>query len=729
MPSVVVRLAVLGVAVVALVMRSTDLPQVFAADGGAYLDIHDSAYHARVALYDFVNFPSALHFDPWMAYPDGALVPNPFLFDWTVAGTARLFGSSRRHFEWTAAWASPVLATLAALVVFAMGRLLGGSGLGLAAAAIFAVSPPSLHHSQVGDLDHHAAVAFLGALLLWGSLELARTPAQRGRTFVAAALVGLAQVAMVLTWSGSLLYLGLCEGALLLTAIFENRRELLWAQSAGALGAAALCALYIASVPNSIGAPFTTTTLSWFHVVALSLAGTTAALLAVALSRSRKRSAAQRLVTGLAIGAALSVAALAVPAVREGLLPSFSFLASADEWAAANPEQQHLYGSGGALANFGLMAYLLPLTVLGPVLLMREEARRGLGICLLCWTTVLGALAVLQIRFLNDFVPAASLVLALLARHGSEWLGAHVQVPAARLAVGAAIGVLLLPGWQDADIFKRALAQALGEKPVETERMDARRTLTVFAQMLREATPETADLDQPGAKPSYGVLAPASFGHTLHYYARRATPANNFGPYLDLEKFRAARRFYNAHDEAEAIAIAEQLRTRYVMSYARELADRELFIFSLHAHDRPVGGGYAERLRLIVEGPANGMVFAEYFPSGQMPEETIPYKLFEVVRGAVLEARGGPGTELRAEIEVASNLGRRFVVSASTHADAAGVARLRVPYATALISNLPTKAIGPYRVRFGAAEAEAHVSEADVNEGRVVRVGPFEPGA
>jgi hypothetical protein len=430
----------------------------------------------------------------------------------------------------------------------------------------------------------------------------------------------------------------------------------------------------------------------------------------------------------VAIGAALSVAALAVPALRQGLLPSLSFLAGADEWAAANPEQQLLYSSGAALPNFGLLAYLLPLTVLGPVLLMRGEVRRGPGICLLCWTAVLGALGILQIRFLNDFVPSASLALALLARHGSEWLGAHVPVPAARLAVGTAMGVLLLPGWEDAGVFQRALAHALGEEPVATERMDARRTLVAFAEMVREATPDTADLEQPGAKPSYGVLAPPSFGHTLHYYARRATPANNFGPYLDLEKFRASRRFYYARDEAEAIAIAEKLRTRYVMSYARELADRELFIFSLHEHDRPVGGGYAERLRLIVEGPANGMVFANNFPSGEMPEETIPYKLFEVVPGAVLEARGGAGTELRAEVEVASNLGRRFVVSASTHADAAGVARLRVPYATMLMSNLPTKATGPYRVRFGGAEAEAYVSEADIDEGRVVRVGPFAPG-
>src|SRR6185436_5904130 len=98
--------------------------------------------------------------------------------------------------------------------------------------------------------------------------------------------------------------------------------------------------------------------LSWFHVVALFLGGTTAALLAVALPRGRKRSAAQRLVTGVAIAAALAVAALAVPAVRESLLPSLSFMAGADEWAAANPEQKFLYSSGVALPNFGLLAYL-----------------------------------------------------------------------------------------------------------------------------------------------------------------------------------------------------------------------------------------------------------------------------------------------------------------------------------------------------------------------------------
>ena len=714
-------LALLGLALVALAARSTSLPDVFDADGRVYLDIHDSAYHARVAYWDFVNFPSALRFDPWMAYPDGAPVPNPVLFDWAVAGAARLVGPEPRDFEWTAAWVSPLLATLQTGVVFAMGRLLGGSGLGLAAAAIFAVFPASLRRSQVGDLDHHAAVALLGALLLWASLALARGPKTRRHAVGAAAGLAAALVAMLLSWSGSLLYAALCQGALLLTACLENRRDLLFAQSGSAFGAAAAVGLWLAVASTPSDAAFATTTLSWFHVVALVVAGGTGGLLAAVLGR-RPLEVAGRLGAGAAIGAALCAAALAaLPELVEALRPSLSFLSGGDAWAAHNPEQQPLFRSDRAMHNFGLLGHMLPLLILGPAILVHRREPLAPGLCLLCWTLVLGTLALFQIRFSGDLAAVASLSLAVMAREGSRWLAGRAPLPLARVVAAAAVAVLLLPGWEDASSFERALAHARGEAS-PGERMDARRTLAVFAEMVRDATPEDAEPERPGARPDYAVLAPASFGHTLHYYARRATPANNFGPYLDLEKFQAVRRFYDAREEAEAVAIAEALGTRYVMTYAHEVAHRELFAFSLHQSGRPVGEGHVERLRLVVEGPADGAVFAQFFPGLEMPEETLPYKLFELVPGALLEARGAPGTELVAELEAVSNLGRRFRVTAATRADADGIARLRVPYSTPSAAARPTRATGPYRLRFGTARGEASVREADVQAGRVVRV-------
>ena len=88
----------------ALGLRGLSAIDVFAADGQVDLFPLDSAYHARSALYSFLNFPSTLTFDSYVAYPDGAMVPTPPLFDFVLAGVARLFGDDEATFERVAAW-------------------------------------------------------------------------------------------------------------------------------------------------------------------------------------------------------------------------------------------------------------------------------------------------------------------------------------------------------------------------------------------------------------------------------------------------------------------------------------------------------------------------------------------------------------------------------------------------------------------------------------------------
>ena len=91
----------------------------------------------------------------------------------------------------------------------------------------------------------------------------------------------------------------------------------------------------------------------------------------------------------------------------------------------------------------------------------------------------------------------------------------------------------------------------------------------------------------------------------------------------------------------------------------------------------------------------------------------------------MLEVRAAPGTRVRAELALDTPIGRRFLFRAGTLADAGGLARLRVPYATE--PGPPTRARGPWRVWIGGAETGALFSERDVLEGGVVRVGA--PGA
>jgi asparagine N-glycosylation enzyme membrane subunit Stt3 len=97
-----------------------------------------------------------------------------------------------------------------------------------------------------------------------------------------------------------------------------------------------------------------------------------------------------------------------------------------------------------------------------------------------------------------------------------------------------------------------------------------------------------------------------------------------------------------------------------------------------------------------------------------------PFKLFEVVEGAVLTVAADSGDEVTAEVEVSTPTGRRFHYRVSAVANDLGIATLRVPYATDTDS--PTRPTGPYRVRIGERISQVSVSDADVRGGRVVRV-------
>jgi hypothetical protein len=127
-------------------------------------------------------------------------------------------------------------------------------------------------------------------------------------------------------------------------------------------------------------------------------------------------------------------------------------------------------------------------------------------------------------------------------------------------------------------------------------------------------------------------------------------------------------------------------------------------------------------MRLVVEGPPGGTPLPIFFPSFTAPAGTIPYKLYEIVEGAVLETRGAPHGRVEARLWLRTNTGRRFAYRAAALAGEDGLARLRVAYATD--GSAPTRAEGPFEVRVADAVYTAEVSERDVSAGARIRVGP-----
>ncbi|RIL03439.1 MAG: hypothetical protein DCC71_15230, partial [Proteobacteria bacterium] len=270
-------------------IRATGFENVFAPNGVVLLDLGDGAYHARLASWAYANFPRFLDFDWYLAGSLGAPVPWPPLYDLLVAGVARALGAGVDAVPRVLAWAGPVLGLLAVPAVFAATRVLAGAGTALAAAAIFASFGSANIYGAVGNGDHHAFVATLAAI--WLALALDFVAPGRSRARLAAVACGLFAVrtAMLLGWNGSLLYLGIADGAVAVAcAALGDVRRSAWL-GAGALASAAVAAGFVASMPTPLGGPFSSTILSWLHVAIETALGVS--LLASAALEARRPAA------------------------------------------------------------------------------------------------------------------------------------------------------------------------------------------------------------------------------------------------------------------------------------------------------------------------------------------------------------------------------------------------------------------------------------------------------
>ena len=91
-----IGIALASVFLIALLVRALGYEWVFIGDEVLLL-VGDGQLHARRALYIFVNFPALLLHDPYMNYPDGAVIPDPPLLDFLLAALTRVLHRLRGH--------------------------------------------------------------------------------------------------------------------------------------------------------------------------------------------------------------------------------------------------------------------------------------------------------------------------------------------------------------------------------------------------------------------------------------------------------------------------------------------------------------------------------------------------------------------------------------------------------------------------------------------------------
>lgn len=707
-----------------LLLRSLGYYDVFPPDGEVLLGVDDAQFHARRALFSFVNFPAVLDFDWFLAFPDGAAAPVPPLFDWATAGVARLFGDGERTLETVAAWVSPVTGALLVFPAWAIGRSVASSGVGLAAAGLTVVLPSGMLITRLGNFDHHGAVALVAACWLASSLSCVDRTGRSliGRTTVQASVITL----MLFTWSGSLLYVVLGAGAQVgAILLLHGSPERLAATAASLLGAAVPAALWLAANAAPLGGPFSSQTLSWLHVLTLlGIAGATLVLAAWELRRASTGPAARLLRLALVAGIA-GLPLLALPSIRDQLLQGLSFLAQQDEWAAINPEQLPLFHSQTSAASaslrLGLFAYLVPLLPIYLGWRLGRTRKREELVLLLLWVLALTVLLLSQVRYGTDFTVPGAVAIAMLLADSMGGLARRLPAPAAGAIVVLLVGLALatpLARFHWPEVQAALLQMKMGDALRRALPMTSHEAAIRFGHVVRRATPEPGGFLQRGVRPEYGILVPPAFGHRFVYTARRPVPANNLGPYLDLKKYRLAKRFYRSRNSAEALRLLDRLSVRYVVTFAR---GARIVTFADHLHLRIDSAGEDSpstgRLRLIA--PAEPSPLTTRTARGDSKSGWgFPFRLFELVEGALLLVEAEPGTEVVAAIRLEMSVGRSVVYRTVGTAGADGVARVRVPYSTRQAGLVATP--GPWRVRVGEREIPYEVSEVDVRNGHEV---------
>ena len=220
----------------ALLVRALPWRLVF-SENGILPRGNDSLYHLRRIVYSVANFPQSLEFDRYIAYPAGARPIWTPVFDWLLALAALPFApglaaAGRGDFaavERFAVWVPPVLGALCVVALFETTRRRFGTAMAFSAALILSLSSGHFWYSQLGFVDHHAAVALaawiaLAAAMRWLECEAATGTDEAGPVWRASLGAGCAFAAALLLWPGSLLHVGLIEVGLLVYLLTRSTR-------------------------------------------------------------------------------------------------------------------------------------------------------------------------------------------------------------------------------------------------------------------------------------------------------------------------------------------------------------------------------------------------------------------------------------------------------------------------------------------------------------------------
>jgi len=726
-------LAPLGLFVFAFLVRSLPYRQVLLEHYVVPFG-NDAYYHLRRIAYSTVRFPDVLDFDPYINFPKGAKPIWSPLFDWLIALLALPFYRSGESLaiERLVVWVPPALGAATVVATWGLARRYLDEATALLAGLFLSVLSAHFWYSQIGFLDHHAAVALAATWMLAATMALldrdAREPQRGGRLRVLAA--GSSLGVALLLWPGSLLYVALAEAGLLLYLVSLPSAEA-FRRFAWRFAAVQVVALAWVLPPGlrshwpqwgSLSPVVLSHFQPWLFATLALLGALCAALPRRALFAARTHRAAGAALLGLVL---LALSALLLPDLWAGVEDAWRWLAKAESFQARVAESQPLFaasrraGWAGALARLSGFVLVFPMAALAAASWAWRRSDRAALLFWIGWSLTLFSVTLVQRRFFNTFSVAMALVMAWCVREGWRYIaerapgGRPGRVAARALWVGVVLAMLapLYPTY----------APHLGERRWDQREVRSwiqRRVRQLeLAHWIERSTPRTQGWLDASERPEYGVLAPWFLGHLIEYAGRRPTVTDNFGDDLGPENFELARRYYRSSED-EASKILGQLRVRYVVAPRRAnfLGDPPPSEGSMFVALNGFDGSEADP-PLPDDPPALRHHRLVYETGGT---DGPAFKLFQHVAGARIWGLAAPGARIALSLPLRTGRGRELVYRAHARVGEDGRYEIRVPYATQQGPEGVT-ALSSYTLRCGDDTVTVPVPEWKVQRGVPVK--------
>ncbi len=747
-----------GLFALALALRLSPWQSVFHSEG---ISPHgtDAYYHLRRIQYAIDHFPDFLSFDPFINFPHGAQPIWPPTFDWLVALVLRVLvgPGDPDAMERCAMWVPSVLGAATVVLAYFLGRRFFSQGVGVLGAIFLSLLPAHFWYSQLGFVDHHAAVALLSLCLLWAGMRLlGQIPQSEGFDWDgmrSAAPLGLAMGLALLVWPGSLIHVAIAQVALvacMLTA--PNRSQaVVWSRRFAFVHLLAFAIV----VPMSAGnqwqrwGSFSPIVLSNFQPLYLAAAAATFWLCSEVWKRW---SACQERLVRLGVAALLGAGLVGllfslIPELWSGGVDAWNWFARDEEFQAVVAESAPLFYSSSGVSWIRPQVYLSAFVYLTPLALVWAGWRHwGTGRAdrwfFLWWCAALFVATLSQRRFMNSYAIPHALLMAysILALHGVVGrrigsLGSSISSesePASkpgagwglRLLATALVLAMLSPTFAPYRFHFANLARASqGRAPHSSITLRSFRLVEDAARWLRENSPPPRD-------PGYSVLGPWGDGHIIKYVADRPVVQDNFGDDVAKENFERAERYFAAMSEDEALVHLLDARVRYVelrsvgSGHGSRYAPGSLFtrLFTLNGSLGPIEDEITGGRKQVAALRHHRLVY-ESAPRIPNRANARPYcRLFEVVSGATVIGRAPPGSVVRARLGLESRHSGRFEYKAASRVDSEGRYALRLPYSNDGVRSA-IQVAPSYRLAVGEQVQRLVVSEAAVQEGLEVR-GP-----